>query len=98
MDKTTQNLAATPEGRSALVLAEVQKLPGGCGGEDPEDPRCAKVTVIGSTRPVPPEGVDQAMGMLVARHPVMGGLHIVSAEDYFAADLAPAPSTAAAAA
>jgi hypothetical protein len=49
MDKTTQNLAATPEGRSALVLAEVQKLPGGCGGEDPEDPRCAKVRDRGPT-------------------------------------------------
>ncbi|KAI8466430.1 MAG: pyridoxamine 5'-phosphate oxidase-domain-containing protein [Monoraphidium minutum] len=66
MDRTTQNLAGG--GASALVLAEAQR---GCGPTDPEDPTCAKITVIGRTRPVPPEGRDEAMQMLVARHPVM---------------------------
>jgi hypothetical protein len=72
MDATTKNLDASPDGASALVLAEASQLPGGCGGPDPESPVCAKVTVVGGTRPVGDEGVEEAMGMLVARHPEMG--------------------------
>lgn len=72
MDQTTKNLLASPSGVSALILAEAQKLPGGCGGKDAEDPTCAKVTILGNTRAVPPEEVDEAMNMLLARHPSMG--------------------------
>jgi len=72
MDQTTKNVDASPDGASALVLVEASQLPGGCGGKDPESPVCAKVTVLGRTRPVPDEGVEEAVAMLVARHPEMG--------------------------
>jgi hypothetical protein len=72
MDRTTQHLEAGG-GASALVLAEASQLPGGCGGTDPESPVCARVTALGRTRKVAPEGADEAMRLLVARHPEMGG-------------------------
>ncbi|GBF92792.1 hypothetical protein Rsub_05411 [Raphidocelis subcapitata] len=70
MDRTTQNLDAGG-GASALVLAEASQLPGGCGGTDPESPVCAKATALGRTRPVAEEGVEEAMRLLLARHPEM---------------------------
>lgn len=113
MDRTTQHLEAGG-GASALVLAEASQLPGGCGGTDPESPVCARVTALGRTRKVAPEGADEAMRLLVARHPEMadwpadhgfapyemeveeihlldyfGGMHVVTPEEYFSADLRP---------
>ncbi|KAJ9523627.1 hypothetical protein QJQ45_007295 [Haematococcus lacustris] len=46
MDFSCANVLASPA--SAFTVTESQ-LPGGCHGTDPEDPTCAKVTLVGHT-------------------------------------------------
>lgn len=77
-----------------------------------QDPTCAKLTLYGELRQVPPEAQQEARELLFSRHPAMadwpadhgfhlyelhlshaglldwyGGLHVVGAQEYWAAGL-----------
>ena len=43
----------------------------GCGQTDPEDPTCAKLTVMGKLLPVPASEADEVTKMIASRHPVI---------------------------
>ena len=44
---------------------------GPCGGLDPEDPACARATLLGSLAPVPEAQRDTAQAAMFSRHPQM---------------------------
>ncbi|KAL6748235.1 pyridoxamine 5'-phosphate oxidase-domain-containing protein [Haematococcus lacustris] len=69
MDFSCANVLASPA--SAFTVTESQ-LPGGCHGTDPEDPTCAKVTLVGHTVALEEEAERQlAQAALFSRHPDM---------------------------
>lgn len=69
MGAAALDLAASPN--ATLTLCEAQ-LPGGCANLDPQDPNCAKVALSGEVLPLQSEAaVQEAKGMLFARHPAM---------------------------
>ncbi len=69
LDSVAADAAADPA--AALALCEAA-LPGGCGGADPQDPTCAKVSITGALAPVPAgAAAEEASALLFARHPAM---------------------------
>eukprot|EP00882_Tetradesmus_deserticola_P004166 GHRQ01004401.1.p1 GENE.GHRQ01004401.1~~GHRQ01004401.1.p1 ORF type:complete len:232 (+),score=65.60 GHRQ01004401.1:273-968(+) len=116
MDESTQLVTSYPS--CSLTIAEAQLQPHGCGDTDPEDPTCARITVIGRMRSLDTAAeTDAAAEALFSRHAAMrrwpsdhgftffelqveevhmldwyGGMHVIPASEYYAANLLP-PST-----
>lgn len=70
MDETTQHITSYPA--CSFTVAEAQLQPNGCSGTDPEDPTCAKITVIGEMQHIASaEEADAAAAALFSRHAAM---------------------------
>eukprot|EP00879_Flechtneria_rotunda_P021972 GHRR01023172.1.p1 GENE.GHRR01023172.1~~GHRR01023172.1.p1 ORF type:complete len:224 (+),score=68.71 GHRR01023172.1:185-856(+) len=117
MDETAQHIQEHPT--CAFIISEAQMLPSGCDHRDPEDPTCARITILGRMEQIESQTDKQAAtAALFSRHPVMqgwpddhgfqfyelhvqeihildwyGGMHILPADEYFAAGLEPADMT-----
>lgn len=69
MDSTAKDLEV--DNRCAYTVTE-SALPGGCGETDPEDPTCAKISVVGHMQRVPTgEEMEMAREAMFSRHPEM---------------------------
>ncbi|KAG8458892.1 hypothetical protein KFE25_004226 [Diacronema lutheri] len=66
LDETARDLAADP--LATVTIAEAE-LPEQCNGADPEDPRCAKVSLHGKI--VPAADQQAAREVLFRKHPPM---------------------------
>ncbi|EFJ52334.1 hypothetical protein VOLCADRAFT_55820, partial [Volvox carteri f. nagariensis] len=63
MDELTQNVMAVASSSAAWGQP--------CGGLDPEDPACARATLLGRMQPVAAEDREEAQAALFSRHPRM---------------------------
>lgn len=66
LDETARDLAKQPHATFTVAEAE---LPGQCAHSDPEDPRCAKVSLYGRIVPAPDQRA--ALDVLFDKHPAM---------------------------
>lgn len=75
MDELTQNIMAYP--RCSYTISEQQGRGDGgafskpCAGVDPEDPACARATLLGEMRAVPQDQLHVAQEAVFSRHPAM---------------------------
>ncbi|KXZ47039.1 hypothetical protein GPECTOR_38g276 [Gonium pectorale] len=74
MDELTKNALAHPT--VTYTLSEQQRRTGGtsggpCGGLDPEDPACARASLLGKLLRVPDKDRELAQAAMFARHPRM---------------------------
>ncbi|KAI1885363.1 hypothetical protein AGOR_G00219370 [Albula goreensis] len=69
MDNTVVDLRSFP--MASLTFSEAEGDYCRKNQFDPEDPRCARLTLTGKMVEVPPEELDFAMAAMFSRHPVM---------------------------